>query len=1437
LRKRLQQQAKLLKWNVNILGISLCLLFIQCESSLPIELEQETSSLPDFVINANGDSIPTGVAFPVHGREFEVVPEIAPARAARKITAHSNTHTIQKKTIVPVEEGSLRTIELGEVNPNIPKAIELPFEQKRAIIQPAEKAEALQIKNIATHNIRYLDVGQGLKSSGVQDICLDDKGYIWMTVSGNGVCQYDGQSLTYFGEEEGLFNDDVFEIIKDREGNLWFGGNTGFSKYDGTHFTNYELINGQEQTVVLVLFEDSQGMIWIGTSKLGMIKYDPTKDQFFQYQSDDLFPSVTYTIMEDRAGKLWFGGAGGVHCYDATSNSFTIFRDLKGMIYPDVTCLVEDEEGRIWMGTPEGLSIYDGKAFHNPSFPINDESPYCHFLLKDSKNKIWLASKRQGLLKIEGDQLTYYSTREGLQHNEILEVMEDEQQQLWVGTQGGGINRLQLNPFRYFSTNEGMLHSFVDDITADSIGNIWFANEQLAMYDGTTFHYYGHEQGLPSMQVFSLANDAAGNIWLGMDVGLIQYDGKNFQYYYKDNSMQGGIHRLLIAQNGDIWMATFYNGVIKFDGTKFTQFTTEMGLLDRAISHLSEDAAGNIWIVTTRGISQYDGRTFTYFATSKNAKPKYVPYVFHDEQQTWIGVSDGLLKYRENQVVPLSPLERSVQEGVSAIQQDRKGDLWFAHDKGLSVLSEENASYQKFDGKDELKVEDFNPAICLDSKNQLWLTSVKGLTMLDLETFYEEQDTFIPKVYLNEIQLNAKSINFLEETTVQQLGIHFDQNTPFFPYPSNLKVPHTINHFTFHYIGIDWKTPNKVRYQHQLEGVDKTWNAITTENKVDYRNLRHGHYTFKIRAKNELGKWSKVVEYTFTIRPPWWLTRWAYVLYFLLFCSALYIVFLMLRRRWELRNAYQQKEQEAQRLQELDTFKSRLYTNLTHEFRTPLTVILGMVNQMREAPKQYFDEGTLLIERNGKSLLRLINQLLDLSKLENNSFQLQLQQSDIIAYLRYLTQSFQTYANSKNLSLEFFASAEAIVMDFDMEQIKQIMTNLISNAVKYTPSGGSIKVKVKQKKELLFIAIQDTGVGIAQQDVPHIFDRFYQVDASSTRAGEGSGIGLAHTQELMRLMSGTIRVESKVGGGSTFTIQLPIIQEKGRVLKKEKRRRKEEVWTPLETPTEVFAPSSSFIPHAPSLKPQLLIIEDNPDVVTYLKACLHNQYQIQVAYNGRIGIEKAIETTPDLIISDVMMPEKDGYEVCNTLKQDERTSHIPIILLTAKADLPSKIVGLRRGADAYLSKPFDKEELLVRLEMMVEKQQKLAAYFSKTGESNIGVEELEEAVKVEHEFIQKIRKIVEQHYANDQFGLPQLCQKTGMSRSQLYRKMKALIDTSPSDFIRTYRLQQAKHLLEITDLNVSEAAWDTGFTNLTHFAKVFQEEFGVLPSKLKSDNL
>ena len=539
---------------------------------------------------------------------------------------------------------------------------------------------------------------------------------------------------------------------------------------------------------------------------------------------------------------------------------------------------------------------------------------------------------------------------------------------------------------------------------------------------------------------------------------------------------------------------------------------------------------------------------------------------------------------------------------------------------------------------------------------------------------------------------------------------------------------------------------------------------------------------------------------------------------------------------------YQSKKRqeiEANRIRELDAFKSTFYTNITHEFRTPLTVILGMVQQIEEQPEKYLGEGVQLIKRNGKNLLGQINQILNLSKLETNSMQLNIIQGDIIEFLRYSTEAFQSFANGQNISLRFFSPVEKMLMDYDPNSLQNIMSNLISNAMKYTDDGGDVKVVLEKADEQLFIKVQDTGHGIAAKELPHIFDRFYQVKNTKDQNVYGSGVGLAYVQELVKVLGGTIVVESKVGKGSTFLVKLPIRNE-AELLENNNSKTVTLNWKSNQSKIDkignnILSPVTDKKPEILNSKlPQLLLIEDNADVVIYLKSCLEDLYQIEVAYNGRIGIEKALENIPDLIISDVMMPEKDGFEVCDTLKNDERTSHIPLILLTAKADVASKLAGLKRGADAYLSKPFDKEELLVRLEMLVERQKRMVSYFSKNNQEDLETNGVTEIIQIEDVFIKKVNKILEENIDDENFGLPQLCQKVRMSRSQLFRKMKALTDVPPSIYIKLHRLNKAKQLLENTDTNVAEAAYEVGFKDPSYFSKIFQETFGYSPSTIKN---
>lgn len=517
-------------------------------------------------------------------------------------------------------------------------------------------------------------------------------------------------------------------------------------------------------------------------------------------------------------------------------------------------------------------------------------------------------------------------------------------------------------------------------------------------------------------------------------------------------------------------------------------------------------------------------------------------------------------------------------------------------------------------------------------------------------------------------------------------------------------------------------------------------------------------------------------------------------------------------------------EERALQLKELDEFKSRFYTNITHEFRTPLTVVKGVAQQIKGQ-----EQIRTLISRNSDRLLQMINQLLDLSRLEQNRFGINYQQSDIIPYLQYLTESCHSLSNNKKINLAFFSMEERLLMDFDEDLIQQILINLLSNAIKFTPEYGSVKViakRVKEPTDLLEVLVKDTGRGIPKEEQSRIFDRFYQVDSSSTRTSEGSGIGLALVKELVRLLSGTIEVESEVGRGTTFRLQLPI-QNKAKLVSQQLEVSAPTI--PIKQEDEAMAALAEKDPVKPEA-PLLLVIEDNIDLTDYIFSCLDQEYNLVNALNGKEGVDKAYEVIPDVILCDVMMPEMDGFEVCRQLKGDRRTSHIPIILLTAKATQEDKNLGFSHGADAYLTKPFDRTELLLRLRNLTIQSKQLR-------ERLTGKKEDENVVEVQDEkeatFLKEVDACIKLNFDNELFDTNFLCRALAMSRTQLHRKLKALTDQSTATYIRFKRLEEAHRLLKETDLPIGEIADRVGFKDFSHFSRTFSRAFNIRPSDLR----
>jgi signal transduction histidine kinase/AraC-like DNA-binding protein len=640
-----------------------------------------------------------------------------------------------------------------------------------------------------------------------------------------------------------------------------------------------------------------------------------------------------------------------------------------------------------------------------------------------------------------------------------------------------------------------------------------------------------------------------------------------------------------------------------------------------------------------------------------------------------------------------------------------------------------------------------------------------------------------------------------------------------------LELSHTKNNITIQFTTMDFSAPGRNQYAYYLEGAEEPWVHRGFEHSAQYLNLPPGTYTFHVKGANSYGVWNeKPVSLKIIINPPWYLTWLAYFIYALLFGFAGFFF-----NKYQLRQRL--KTAEAKRLKNLDEFKSRFFTNITHEFRTPLTVILGMTERLMKESKSSIQPLTL-IKRNGENLLRLINQILDLAKLESHDLKFHYVQGDVLSYIRYISESLHSMANAQNVMLRVESNHSKIIMDYDPERMLQIIHNLLSNAIKYTPSGGKVIIGVSQVGKELTVSVRDSGIGIPAEALPYVFDRFYQAsnqddnqERSRISAAGGTGIGLSLTRELVQAMGGTIAVESPLPGnqaGTAFTVKLPVTNN-----------------APIKEGTEFNEPETARISVShdrkgkPDFENTVLLIEDNPDVSEYLALCLGNKYHLEFAFNGRAGIEKALETIPDLIVSDVMMPEKDGFEVCDFIKNDERTSHIPVILLTAKATVEARIAGLRHGADAYLAKPFHEEELLVWVEQLIARQRLLQIRYK-----NLQVKLPEtdpllpaETLVLEDAFVVKFKKVLEDNYADPEMSVEILSVKMGMSRAQLYRKLQSLTGRSVNEHLNAIRLEKARHLLKTSSMNISEVAYDVGFNDPKYFGRVFSEAFGQSPGE------
>jgi signal transduction histidine kinase/DNA-binding response OmpR family regulator len=638
--------------------------------------------------------------------------------------------------------------------------------------------------------------------------------------------------------------------------------------------------------------------------------------------------------------------------------------------------------------------------------------------------------------------------------------------------------------------------------------------------------------------------------------------------------------------------------------------------------------------------------------------------------------------------------------------------------------------------------------------------------------------------------------------------------------PVDPQFSYKVNHLTFHFSAIDWASPQKIKYSYKIDGLNKDWSIPSEETKADYRNLPSGTHTFSLRAIGESLTWSQPYTYTFVINPPWWYSWWAMVMYSLLGGFVLYGSYqYQLNRKLEM--------EEKKRLIELDRIKNRLYTNITHEFRTPLTLIHGPVSQALSRNTGLEQKEIQSIHRQSERMQVLINQMLELQKLEAGMLKPNYAYGEIILMLKNLFHSFETWSGEKNISLIFSSTLHEVYMDFDAEKINQVITNLVSNAVKHTPRNGKVAmiVRASDSGDELIIEIRDTGVGISEEDLPHIFDRYYQTNRA---AAGGTGIGLALVKNLVDLLGGKITVESKLDIGSSFVLYLPITRHASGL---KNATPESGIFSAEEHGDEMqFMPDEKM----KGQKPFILVIEDNHEVSAYIVSCLQKEYTVITAFNGNDGIRQAIDNTPDLIISDVMMPGKDGFEVCREVKEGHPHQSYSVHTSHWAGEIRKGLMtGIEFGADAYIIKPFNPEELLLRIQKLLELRATLSIYYRQ----HSGAEKLpvnEQASVQENAFLVKLRSIIEEHIDDPQFSILKLSQSMAMSHPQLHRKITSLTGESTGKFVRSVRLSKAVQWLKDSDLTIAEIAYQAGFSDPGYFTKVFSKEFGESPSEYRN---
>ena len=1327
----------------------------------------------------------------------------------------------------------------------------------------------------------------GLRSNKITVVYQDKKGRIWIGTRRSGIYLLDERLDKFINfahdkrDANSLSNDIVYSILEDNKGRFWIGTENGLNLYEPEkeQFTHFFYDTKDVSTIssnfVGSIQQGEDGSIWIGT-RLGLNRLIEKggKFAFERYYFNEsgsrllrgsevsfaelmkeplLSENFIYKIKPATFQKntLWIGSKGGLrkvmyhpkNLNDIHLKTYKKDNSSSSLSYNFVRDILE-HEGQLWIATLNGLNLLDLRTEKVQIFKSNPDDDFSLSnntvisLYKDLTNILWIGTEK-GLNKLELDSKPFQSITFSKNTNIITAIAKgNSDNTVWLGTRGGGINRLafdgsSINTHQFDFPKTGMmqLSGFVTGIVADNADNadnLWFSTNGAGLIKvdtrklpNTSGQITNYRQFVEKTEKNSIADNYVmciqsynhRNIWIGLwDKGINRLDPKTETFFHYTQIANSTLNlenfpvvTILETKQNDqnlLWVGTRGNGVYLL---KYLPEQDQLELIKHFLSHGQYPISNN-----------------------------FINQIHQDAQGTiWVATENGLNKLTDNQVFEVFTEKDGLSNSIiQSIQSDQNGNLWCSTKDGLNFLDLSSSSevvIKAFDAYYNLDFYQYNNSALRLQNGNLLFGGLNGVTLFNPTKI--EDDSIAPKVSLVDFRLFNESLQ-IGERVHNRVVLPENINSL-----SKITLQHTENNFTFQFAALHFAYPEKNKFRYKLEGYDKDWIYTDAKQRVaSYTNLPYRSYEFKVQAANYDGIWSQETKtIKVVVKPPFWLTGWAMFLYSLLFVGIMLFLRQLTVIRTNLKNKIELERVKREKLEEVNDLKIQFFTNISHELRTPLTLIVSPLEELirNSLDNKKRHRTYLRMHKNANRLLNMINQLLDIRKSEAGLLQLQVSEQDFVQFVNEAALSFKGLAHAKHIELVFEHTEEELKVWFDTLQMEKVIFNLFSNALKFTPEGGKITAKVYQSNnENAIFSISDTGVGIPKGDLKQVFERFYQVE-DQARTSQGSGIGLALSKNIVEAHHGTIEVQSEFGNGSTFYVYLK--KGKQHFSKKEistHTQQEQQIFSKqLTTDTTEPEPESTTIQQQDNEKNTLLLVEDNPDIRAYLKDHFQDQYNIEEAENGKIALEKAKKNPPSLIISDIAMPEMDGIEFCNEIKKDMVTSHIPVVLLTARTSLFYKMNGLETGADDYITKPFNMTLLMKRVENIIENRKRLQEKFAS---NNFDFKPTEVVVNsIDEEFLLKVRATIEKNIDNSGFSVEALAKELLMSSIQLYRKTKALTGKTPVQVIRSMRLQRAAQLLKTGNYTVTEVTYMVGFQDLKYFRQRFKKEFGVNPSAYK----